>query len=276
MIIWKGWGILTVLFAVIGLVAGSVIGSIAGALIGGIVGGAVAAVLNHLVAKAVTSTTVVIDPVTQQQILLKKSSSFFFIPMQWFSPIFLVGGIFIGFTAMQTNKNDKQADKDFPGKAVFEKADDLIDSNRGGVASYGNTPNAEKAAASFSASIKKLQSMSFEMEGSTDKYSSKDFLTYCHEGKDGITFMCHVPGMRKYKDAEAKKAIADIGWVCASTAVEGMPNVSANTNLVVGLRGLAIYDSIQEGKVGSENPSLGKDQKVFWKIFEPMKEGVAE
>lgn len=269
MIIWKGWGILTALFAVIGAVAGAFIGSAAGALTGGIVGGAIAAVLNYFVAKAVTSSTVVIDPATGQQIILKKSSSLFFIPMQWFTPIFVVGGLFIGFTAMQAEKYDKQADKDFPGKAVFEKANDLIDSGKGSVISHGNTPGAEKAAATFSSSIKQLQSMSFEMEGNSDKYSGKDFLTYCHEGKEGITFICQVPGMKSYKDAEAKKAIADIAWICANSAVKDMPGVDANTKLAVGLRGFVIYDSIQQGIVSSKNPSLGKEKKVLWELFAP-------
>jgi hypothetical protein len=269
MIIWNGWGVLTILFAVIGMVTGGAIGAAAGALIGGIGGGAIAAFLNHVVAKAVTTSKVVIDPATQQEILLKKSSSLFFIPMKWFTPIFAVTGVLIGFSGMQAEKTDKQANQDFPGKVVFEKANDLIDSSKNGVASYGNTPDAEKAAEAFSSSIKNLQAMSFEVEGNADKRESKDFITYCHEGKDGITFICHVPGMSSYKDAEAKKGLSTIAWLSANMSIREMPNIGENTNLTVGLRGYSVYGSIQQGKFGSDESKDGLDKEVIWKLFDP-------
>ena len=266
MIIWSGWGVLTVVFAVIGIVVGSVVGSLTGALVGGMVGGGVAAFLNHVVAKALGSGKVVIDPATQQQILLKKSNSLFFIPMTWFTPILAVAGVLIGILGTVAGQNDKELDKKYPGKAVFSKADDLINSAKGGVTFHGNTPAAAKAAEGFSSLFKSMQSISFEGD---DKYASKPFLTYCHQGKGGITFICQVPGMRKYKDAEAKKALSDLAWHAAGITAKDMPGLGPESTLTVGLRGITAYGSILQGKPGAENPVDSDDKEILYRIFDP-------
>ena len=95
MIIWSGWGILSVVFAVVGIVVGGIAGAAGGALVGGVVGGGAAAVLNHFVAKALGTGKIMIDPATNQQVMLKKSNSLFFIPMSWFTVIFATAGILI-------------------------------------------------------------------------------------------------------------------------------------------------------------------------------------
>ncbi len=274
MIIWSGWGVLTILFAVIGIVVGGIVGAVAGALAGGIVGGGAAATLNFLVAKALGGGKVMIDPATQQQVLIKKSNSLFFIPMMWFTPILAVGGILIGFAGMASGLNDKEMDKKFPGKAVYEKANDLIGSGRGGVTAQGNTPAAEKAATTFGSTFKAIQSVSFE--GGSDKYASKAFLTYCHQGKGGVTFICQVPGMRKYKDAEAKKALSEIAWHAANLASKEIPDLDPDSTLTVGLRGLAIYGSIQQGKPGSEGPVESDDMEILYEAFDPADAAAAE
>lgn len=267
MIIWSGWGVLTLLFAIIGVVVGAVVGSVAGALVGGIVGGGAAATLNFLVAKALGGGRVIVDPATQQQVLLKKSNSLFFIPMTWFTPILALGGIFFGVVGMMAEQSEKEMDKTFPGKAVYEKANDLIGSGSGGVAAHGNTPAAEKAAATFSSNFKAIQSVSFE--GGADKYTTRAFLTYCHQDKAGVTFICQVPGMRKYKDADAKKALSEIAWHAANLAAKEIPDLDPESTLTVGLRGLAIYGSIQQGKPGSENPVESEDMKLLYTAFDP-------
>jgi hypothetical protein len=267
MIIWSGWGVLTLLFAVIGVVVGGIVGSVAGALAGGVVGGGAAATLNFFVAKALGGGKVMIDPATQQQVLIKKSNSLFFIPMPWFTPILALGGIFFGVAGMMAGQSEKEMDKKFPGKAVFEKNNDLIGSGSGGVNAHGNTPAAEKAAATFSSSFKGIQAVSFE--GGSDKYASKAFLTYCHQGKAGVTFLCQVPGMRKYKDAESKKALSEIAWYAANLAAKEIPDLDPESTLTVGLRGLAIYGSIQQGKPGSESPAESEDMKILYTVFDP-------
>jgi hypothetical protein len=274
MIIWSGWGVLTILFAVVGVVVGGVVGAVGGALVGGVVGGGAAATLNFLVAKALGGGKVMIDPATQQQVLLKKSSSLFFIPMTWFTPILALGGIFFGVVGMMAGQSEKEVDAKFPGKAVFEEANDLIGSGSGGVSAHGNTPAAEKAATTFGSTFKAVQSVSFE--GGSDKYAGKAFLTYCHLGKGGVTFICQVPGMRKYKDAEAKKALSEIAWYAANLAAKEIPDLDPENTLTVGLRGLAIYGSIQQGKPGSESPVESEDMTILYKIFDPADAVAAE
>lgn len=266
MIIWSGWGVLTIVFAIIGMVVGSIIGSFTGALTGGVVGGGVAAFLNHIVAKSLGGGKVVIDPATQQQILLKKSNSLFFIPMPWFTPILAVAGVLIGIMGTMAGQHDKEMEKKYPGKAVFEKADGLINSTRDGATNHGNNPAAEKAAAGFSSLFKTMQSMSFEGD---EKYDSRQFPTYCHQGKDGLTFICQVPGMRKYKDAETKKALSQIAWQVAKLTAKDMPGVGAESTITVGLRGITAYGSILQGAPGSENPTESDDKEIFYKIFDP-------
>lgn len=271
MIIWTGWGVLTILFAVIGMIAGGVIGSLTGALTGGVVGGGLAAFLNHIVAKALGGGKVVIDPATQQQILLKKSNSLFFIPMTWFTPILAVAGVAIGIMGTVAGQHDKEMDKKYPGKAVFEKADGLINSARGGAISHGNNPAAGKAAEGFCSLFKTMQSMSFEGD---EKYASKDFLTYCHQSKDGVTFICQVPGMRKYKDEDTKKALSQIAWQCANIAAKDLPGFGEESTLTVGLRGISSYGSILQGAPGTESPTESDDKEILYKIFDPANAAV--
>lgn len=267
MIIWSGWGVLSIVFAIIGIIVGGLVGAVTGALVGGIVGGGVAAVLNHLVAKSVGKGTIMIDPETNQQVLLKKSNSLFFIPMSWFTVIFAIGGIFIGFIGMGADKAVEQMAKDFPGKAAFEEANDMIGSRHSDAPANGNTPAAENAAQAFGTMFKEFQSVSFE--GAAEKYEKREFLTYCRQDTNGVTFICQVPGMRKYKDAEAKKALADIAWIAASKVAKEMPGVDENTELTVGLRGLALYGSIQQGKIDSESPVEDDEKKILYKAFDP-------
>lgn len=274
MIIWSGWGVLTVLFAVIGIIVGCIAGAAAGALAGGVVGGGVAAVINHYVAKTLGAGKVMIDPATQQQVLIKKSNSLFFIPMAWFTPILAVGGILIGIAGMMAQMNDRKLDKEFPGKAVFAEADGLIDTGSGTPITGGNTPAAEEAAASFSKTIKAMQSIAFV--GESEKYASKAFLTYCHQGKGGVTFICHVPGIGKYKDAEAKDALAEIAWLAAKVTAKEMPDLDPQSKLTVGLRGFAVYSSIQQGTLDAESPSVSDDDmKILYVAFDPA-DAVAE
>lgn len=188
MIIWNGWGILTAVFAVIGIVVGGMVGTVAGALAGGVVGGGLAAFLNHIVAKP----TVLTDPQTLQQVKLKKGNSLFFIPMTWFTPVLAVGGVAIGLAGMAAGKHDKAMDAKYPGKKVFEQADDSIDSLKGGASVHGNMPEAEKAAEAFQGAFGMIHNMSFDGGGKAHPAKEK-FLTYCHRDSGEIVFLCHVP-----------------------------------------------------------------------------------
>jgi hypothetical protein len=84
MIIWKGYGLLVVVFALVGFVIG--------AFLAGAVGTdhtwpvaltlSLAAAANYFTAKKLESKSkILIDPETGQQVILKSGDSLFFIPM---------------------------------------------------------------------------------------------------------------------------------------------------------------------------------------------------
>ena len=267
MIIWSGWGLLTAVFAFIGAVLGVISGSFLGPMGGGVIGGCLAAYLNHIVAKSAGKGKVLIDPATNQEVHLKKSNSLFFIPMSWFTPLLLLGGLAFGILATLGNRADKEMDQKYPGKAVFEETNKRIGSTRKATA-LGNNPAAEKAASDFSVAMKSIQSVAFE--GATEKYEDKHFATYCLQTEDSVVFITQVPGMRKYKDEETKKALDTIAWNVATDAANELPNVTAETNLIVALRGIAVYGSIQDGKLGTSEPISGDDKKILYTAFAPV------
>jgi hypothetical protein len=262
MIIWSGWGILTAVFAVIGMVVGGMVGAVAGSLLGGIVGGGLAAFLNHLVAKP----TVLTDPQSLQQVKLKKSNSLFFIPMTWFTPVLVVGGIVIGVAGMATGTHGKEMDAKYPGKKVFEQANERIDSLKGGPSVHGNTPEAEKAAEAFQSAFGMIHNMSFDV-GSKTLPAKEKFLTYCHRDSGEIVFLCHVPKISSYKDAEAKDGLAKIAWQAAIIATKEFPGVAGEMPMIVGLRGFSSYQTVLKGTVGSEPTNLEKGEVAFYVAF---------
>ena len=93
MIIWRGWGVLTI--AIVALVGGLVTaigfnvlketGWYAGlALTAGLVA---AAVVNWFVGRRLNSapTRELVDPVTGGRVVLRRSNNLFFVPMEWWS-----------------------------------------------------------------------------------------------------------------------------------------------------------------------------------------------
>ena len=85
MIIWTGYGFLTVLFVLAGLMVASAAGAGQAAIVAGLV---VAAIVNFLVGRKINDPAKdqeLIDPNTGEAVLLKSRSTLFFIPMQWWS-----------------------------------------------------------------------------------------------------------------------------------------------------------------------------------------------
>ena len=263
MIIWSGWGVLTGVFAVIGVVVGGLVGSVAGALVGGIAGGAVAAVLNHLVAKP----SVLTDPQTLQQVRVKKSNSLFFIPMTWFTPILAVGGLVIGVAGMAAGKHDKELDAKYPGKKSFEQANEMIDSLKGDPSVHGNTPESEKAAVAFQATLSAIHNLSFAGGSKKSLPAKEKFLTYCHRDSGEIVFLCHVPSMKSYKDPDVKEGLGEIAWQAAAIASKELPDAKDDTPLILGLRGFASYEMVLKGTVGGEPTKMEDGNIAIYEAF---------
>lgn len=103
MIVWRGWGILAVLIAAIGLFGGVFVGvkllgsgsGWDGGRIGIAIGLAIAAVANWFVGKSVN------DNLRLQGVTAIKRHTLFFIPMQWWSIAMVMGSIFYLQAAIQ-------------------------------------------------------------------------------------------------------------------------------------------------------------------------------
>ena len=94
--IWSGWGILTLLFVLIGLVAGGSVVSMAGLPAGVAVATVVAAGLNFLMARRLaTKRQELVDPKTGQTVILTDRSGLFFIPMRIWTYIILASGVIL-------------------------------------------------------------------------------------------------------------------------------------------------------------------------------------
>lgn len=273
MIIWKGLGILIPLFAIFGAVAGSVAGSLFGhSGLGAGLGLGAAAIGNWFIWRAINSQPgkVLVDPQTGQQVMLKTTHSLFFIPagfwtwpMALFAVVLMVGAS----GAKQSQKRDEAT----PGYKEFEAAHSLIGSGAKGQV-YGNTEAAKSAAQEFSAMLKTMTSMAFSGGSKKNLMTGGEFLTYCHEGRDTIVILCHVPSLRSYKTAETKTALAELAWASGTAAAKEIDPEHKKT-LMVGLRGIASYGSIQKGATTEKSKPIALDtsqRSVFYSAFAPV------
>jgi hypothetical protein len=143
-----------------------------------------------------------------------------------------------------------------PGHAAFQAANKLIDS-RGDAVTHGNTPEAKTAAGLFSTMFQEIQNQAFTGGSKRNLMTGGDFLTYCHQSSDAVVFLCHVPGLRSYKDQDVKDSLAEIAWGTAKTAALKL-DPEKKKKVVVGLRGIADYGFIMSGSHADEKPPLAK------------------
>ena len=270
MIIWSGFGILIPFVAIAGVVLGSLIsGSLGMSGAGPGIGLGLAAVMNWGLWKMIYPKTpkVLIDPETGKQVLLNPKHGLFFIPTRawtWILVILAVPMILAGVASER--EAAKEATK--PGFKEFTAANDLIDSKNKGPC-HGNTNAAKQAASGFSSSMKTMVDVLFTGGSKKNLMTGGDFLTYCHEGSDTIVILCHVPSLRSYKSGEAKQGLADIAWSSARRAVAELDPDHKKT-LLVGLRGIASYGSIQQGKIAGDDAGESldtSDKSVFFPAF---------
>ncbi len=147
--------------------------------------------------------------------------------------------------------------KDYPGKAEFEVADQLI-ANKSTGTTHGNTPEAKAVAMRFSAQIKPLQAALFTGGSGNSLASGGEFLTYCRHNPDSVVFMVHVPELRNYKVAKTRESLGQLAWVVANASAKELKFADPTPTIIVGLRGFASYGPIWSGKLGGE-PELKTD-----------------
>lgn len=258
MLIWKGHGILILVFGILGgLLAGFATASIFAAtnwewahrmvVPSNLWGAAIAIWLyGRTLGKTIVKTYV--DPATRMPVNIKSSHTLFFIPA---TPWAVLAAVLACLTTMgafnepaEAFMSDSQLAVAAPGKAAFKEANRLIDSDKGKTA-HGNTPDAEKLAAVFSELVMKGREMGVEKgKKPTISLTHGKFLTYCRINPDSCVFMVHVPSLRNFSD-EAKTFMVGMAWTMAREVAANLRPMPSK--LVVGVRGAFLYDEVVEG-----------------------------
>lgn len=268
-IIWKGFGILVPIIAVAGFVIGGVLGAATGSAGVGVgLGMGMAALGIWLLEKALMPKrprfNPAVGPVPPALPMPKSSgSSFFFVPLMgwvWLIAILSVPVVAMGILSDVSGR--KQMAK--PGYKEFSVAEEQASTSSREIGS-GNTPAAGKAATAFATDFRRETLAIF----SGKKLSTDDFHAYCQETPDTIVMICEVPGYRHFKSADAKATMDKLAWAACCKAVGALDPEHKKT-LMIGLKGLVSYGSIQKGKTTAATPErLPSNKDVFYPFFVP-------
>jgi hypothetical protein len=121
---------------------------------------------------------------------------------------------------------------------------------------YGNHDTAATAARDFSGAIQRICTTIFSTD-SGERQESTNFPTFCQDGPDRIVFLCRIPGMARYRDAEVRELLADIAWKLADARTEPLdPN--GHKELVVSLTGNFATSITMRGSTGGPPPGILK------------------
>ncbi|WP_035616001.1 hypothetical protein [Haloferula sp. BvORR071] len=135
-----------------------------------------------------------------------------------------------------------------PGYTAFKAADDKIDDLKQGKA-HGNTLPAEAAAHVFSQTIRMNRAMNKRSgaDEMVEPENNGEFLTYCHEAKDFIVFLIHVPELINLKSEQARSALIKDVWNLAVIQARSI-DMEGKKTMIVGLRGHSDYMLIIRGR----------------------------
>ncbi|WP_035616003.1 hypothetical protein [Haloferula sp. BvORR071] len=263
-VIWRGFGILIIpvfgLAMILGLVTGAAF-KIPG---GFVLGFALAALLNAAIWQRFGPKPRLAGSPPPLQ--APRRHSLFFIPAKawtWIFALMILPAIGLEYLAASADRELAAT----PGYAEFKAADDKIFSAKSGTA-HGNNAQAIQAAEDFSKQMRMTREIAFSGGSKKPLLTQGQFLTYCHQGKDTVLFLCHVPDLRKYADADTKNTLVEIAWAMARTIAPHLGN--ENPRVVVGLRGVTTYGFILHGQASDETParadSSGRPDMLF-RIF---------
>jgi hypothetical protein len=264
MLIWKGHGILILVFGVLGGMIVAFLSAFMYTATQWVWMGRLtmcapfwgAALAIWLYAKTLGKPTerTFLDPATHRPVVITSSHSFFFIPpVPWAVLATILACVFSVFAVVAPAPNfDFSAMGAGSGsiETEFEKANDLISRDKGQEA-YGNTPEAQQMAAKFAKMVKLGRQMGVQAgKKPTISFSHGKFLTYCRINPDSCVFMVHVPDLRKFSK-DAKEYIADIAWLVAmqsASTLQPQPK-----RVAVGIRGAFLYDAVIEGHIVADD-----------------------
>jgi hypothetical protein len=134
-----------------------------------------------------------------------------------------------------------------PGRAAFDKANQSITRHEGSTA-FGNSAEGIAIASDFSRSMKSLQALAFQ-GGRPEGYSASkhEFLTYCDLRPSQCIILVHVPELRRYS-SDAKDTLCNLCWMRGQAALRNQKAGTNGMKLVVGVRGIVLYDRVMIGK----------------------------
>ena len=194
-------------------------------------------------------------------------------------PVLLVA-LISGLAAIPSGTGSRSSNT--PGKAAFTEANRLITRNEGSIA-FGNTPEGIAIASDFSRSMKSLQALGFK-GGRENGYSASkhEFLTYCDLRPTQCIILVHVPELRRYT-AEAKDTLCNLCWMRVQAALRNQKAGTNGMKVVIGVRGIAIYDRVMTGTYVAEategNDGLASSarysEELLYSYFDDAQKGAA-
>ena len=132
-------------------------------------------------------------------------------------------------------------------RSAFDAANRQIDLNQGQVA-FGNSSQAIAVASDVSRVMKVLRDLGFEGGNKNGLSVSKhEFLTYCDLREGQCIVLIHVPELRRFTTG-AKDALAKMAWGRTQTALRLQNAGTPGMKVVVGMRGIALYDRVMSGR----------------------------
>lgn len=144
--------------------------------------------------------------------------------------------------------------KPFPGKENFKILNSQITTDEMGHVGYGETSGerdlARKYSAHFQPAYDRERGGKFSLMGSINLYHP---VVYCRRGDGVVVFLCHASGL----DFDQVRNLGEAAWT-AAVAVAREEHFQEETELVVGLRSLGLYQVVHKGRA-TGLPSTKKD-----------------
>jgi hypothetical protein len=160
------------------------------------------------------------------------------VPVILISLILLPAGLFTGSSLSKPH-------------SAFDAANEQISVHHDRVA-FGNSDKAIAVADKISRSMKTMREVAFAGGKKNGlSMSGHEFLSYC-ELRDGqCIVMVHVPELRRFTSG-AKDSLAKLAWLMTQAALTSEKAGTPGMKVLVGLRGIALYDRVMKGDYVSD------------------------
>jgi hypothetical protein len=153
--------------------------------------------------------------------------------------------------------------------SAFDAANEQISSHHDRVA-FGNSDKAIAVADRISRSLKTMREVAFQGGKKNGlSMSGHEFLSYCDLRDGQCIVMVHVPELRRYT-SDAKDSLGKLAWFVTQGALRSEQAGTPGMKVLVGLRGIALYDRVMKGDY------LSDAEKKENGLFETVKDGRKE